>query len=251
MPTPSQTLTASARPEAAQPLTKLRNAYTQALADAESIIKPLVGMEVGAVRVSVPQEYHDASYECAAWWQTRLGATGVYCIVVSRDPYEKNRLFLSAKLPATIKADYFQSLYCGTSIGQPYDTTSNAGKPCVDVTIVRPIKEAIRATSASDDDSDGTKWAILPKYWQTLAEYHRALAKAYMAYFALAQYLFATEADDRFSSKLGQVGHAGERVHFHVECAVEIERAIKFRTDGSTDYFTRNNPFAVQPEASR
>ena len=61
------------------------------------------------------------TYECAAWYTDIRVPAGIY--EVTTDGY-----WIFVELPGNIVTDYFQSLYCGTSIGETYDQKQNAGK---------------------------------------------------------------------------------------------------------------------------
>lgn len=238
----SRTSNASAATTAQSIRETLRIAYCNACKATEDIINPLVGKVVGKVMVSIPQKYEDRSYECAAWSENRISGTGVFDIVIRQDPHNKDRLYFAAELPATVESDYFPALFCGVGSGKPYDTTKNAGKPCRNIQIVRAdTAKAIQISSASDAESDGTKWAILPQFWQEIADYHRALVHKYLAYFPLAAFDYS-QGDDQHLSRLGQVGHCGGKLDSHTDSVEEITRALSYR-GGSLDYFAQNNPF--------
>ena len=226
--------------------------YCAAVKAAQEVTNSLVGKVVGKVKVSVPQKYQDRSYECAAWSEDRVSAIGVFDIVIRQDPYNKERLFFSASLPATIERDYFPSLFCGNLIGNAYDTSQNAGKPCRNIEIVRAdTAETISASSASYPNEDGTKWAIFPELWQAVADYHRALLERYIAYAPLVSLDYTENPNDKYLSNVGQLGYCGKKLNGHSDSLQKIDFKISLRKrNESTDYFTQNNPFATTEAAS-
>lgn len=223
----------------------LRQAYCQASDALQDYLRPLVGKVVGKVRVSAPQEYHDAGYECAAWWEDRVSTTGVFDVIIGHDPHEKNRIFFFARIPATVKADFFPALWCGNLIGDPYDTTKNAGNRCADVIITIAALEGVLCAERSGDDEKGLKWAILPECWDMVKGYCAALLMKYRAYYAYASHVYENDAPDKWLSQLSQVGHACEHIRKAADGIRRIHDAQRYRAERSTDYFTINNPFAV------
>lgn len=222
----------------------LRLAYCKASEAAQAAIKVLVGNVFGKVEVTTPVECEDRGFECAAWNETRVSGTGVFDVTLRQDPHNKNRIFFAAEMPATILRDFFPSLFCGNMVGQPYDTAKNAGNPARPVIIVKEPVEAVMKSSASEGEK-GQKWAILPETYRALAECYRAQHAAAVAYQAYANFVFQTEDDDQFLSKIGQTAYAGERVADAARAVVEITRTLGFHEGRGTNYFAKNNPFAV------
>jgi hypothetical protein len=81
----------------------------------------------GFYRLAETTVFHYAGYECAAWWQDVLVAAGDYPVTLYKDA-TSNSLRFFVKLPGTIVADNFQSLWGGVPIGDAYNTGQNAGK---------------------------------------------------------------------------------------------------------------------------
>lgn len=64
------------------------------------------------------------NFECPAWYENIACQPGEY--EVRRYFTQPNTLYVS--IPGKIESDYFQSLWCGSIIGDRYNTKKNAGK---------------------------------------------------------------------------------------------------------------------------
>lgn len=72
-------------------------------------------IQVGWLQVPA-HDYHDASYECAAWWQV-VAIPAQRVPVMLRTSWE-GRQTLHATAYGTVISAYFGSLYCGMPIGK-------------------------------------------------------------------------------------------------------------------------------------
>jgi hypothetical protein len=80
---------------------------------------------IGTVELISSTTFHDASYECAAWW--RKVACKPQGVTLFHDP--RSTGYVQFTLQGTRDADNFQSLWCGSRIGEPYNEKQNAGSP--------------------------------------------------------------------------------------------------------------------------
>jgi hypothetical protein len=205
--------------------------------------KTLVGKVYGKAKVIVPQKFHDASYECAAWWQDRVSATGVFPVILSADFYNDLSYFFTIKLPATIEKENFQSLFCGNAIGGPYDMTKNAGKPCQEITVRKEISATINETSSFIDKGCEVKWAILPEFWETFATLYRLKLAMEIALIAWKVTNYAAEPTSEFNDTVTGLKFAGRDLSETAEFIENIERDIAFCAKSGTDYVAKNNDF--------
>ena len=226
--------------------------HSEACRQSEALIKPLIGRVVGKVRVFKPVPCEDRSFECAAWWEKREGQPGVYDVVIAQDLYDKNRIFLQARIPSVIVEDFF-----GSRIGAhyaPYDSKQNAGNPGRPVPVWIGIADGVERSEASGEGEDGLKWAIFPSEWQALRDICFVLFQQYVSYGLYAVNRLRNEADDEHLSRLSAVCHAGEKSHSHGEDAQRISRKIRFRAErqryGGADYFAQNNPWVAEQQAA-
>lgn len=80
----------------------------------------------GSYHLAETTVFHYAGYECAAWWRDTLVPAGDYPVFGYR---QGSSIHFTADLAGTITEDNFQSLWCGTPIGDGYNCKQNAGKP--------------------------------------------------------------------------------------------------------------------------
>ena len=80
---------------------------------------------IGLIRVTKPAVVKRADFECAAWWAKYNLEPGEYPMVASWYPGGLSRVVSHIK--ATVLSDNFQSLWCGSPIGKPYNTKQFAG----------------------------------------------------------------------------------------------------------------------------
>ncbi len=89
--------------------------------------------QIGWVVIEKDTIFHDAGFECAAWWQDILVKAGKYPAYVIDMSFRRDNQVdgyiasVWAELEGTITQDYFGSLYCGVPIST-YDNKKNAGK---------------------------------------------------------------------------------------------------------------------------
>lgn len=204
----------------------------------------LLGTVVGKVQVNKPAERDDRGFECAAWWEKSVSATGMFDVVLVRDYHNRDRFFFTASLPATVVEDNFQSLFCGNRIGDAYDTKKNAGRTTRDIAITKDLVKGCTESSAHGECDQ--KWAILPHVWQAVVDRLRDQAERYGEYVAYCFAEWKTEGDGKYNAKLTQLGYAGEQLKKCCEGADEVKRSIEFREEHmkrGKNYFEENNPF--------
>src|SRR5260221_14611966 len=89
--------------------------------DFKSLADNGLSILIGAVKVNKPFVYHNASYECAAWWEDHQADTGVHPVYLGRSYHHPKNLTLTANIGAKVVDDYFPGLWGGVAISQePY-----------------------------------------------------------------------------------------------------------------------------------
>jgi len=175
---------------------------------------------VGAVQVNKPFIYHDASYECAAWWEDREAQTGTHPVYLARSYHHPKNLTLTAHIKAKVVNDYFPGLWGGVAISREPYKPKHIGE---ERTIYRglDIVEAIESTG----NSPGSDLDIFihPSWWKVftdeaeaeLREDYRRLPEFWNEWNNLDPQTFRTkmdgrwEFDDEFRSRLGMIAHFG------------------------------------------
>jgi hypothetical protein len=175
---------------------------------------------IGAVKVNKPFVYHDASYECAAWWEDREAQLGVHPVYLGRSYHHPKNLTITAHISAKVVNDYFPGLWCGNLISREPYKPKHIGE---ERTIYKGIEvvEAIQSTGNSPDgDID---WFIHPSWWpvfldEALAEMredYRRLPEFWSEWDSLKKESFHPKMDgrwqfdDEFRSKVGMIAHFG------------------------------------------
>lgn len=112
----------------AQKLTAKKPAYSRAEYFTEKAPDFEEGQVVGHINLT-EECVVERTYECAAWYTRIKLKPGKYEVVARRQDWGGRDWIFNAQIPGEVVSDYFQSLYCGVSIGSQYDTTKNKGKP--------------------------------------------------------------------------------------------------------------------------
>jgi len=177
---------------------------------------------VGAVKVNKPFVYHNASYECAAWWQDEEAQLGAHPLYLQRQYHSPNNLELVADIKGKVVSDYFPGLWGGVAISnKPYVPRHVGEETCIRKRI--EIDDAVRSTGSSPgNDLDvffKPDWWVVVKNEATneLAKTYRRLPEFWAEYANLNKENFVPSRDGHsFSSeqewKLGMVGYFGERL---------------------------------------
>ena len=132
-----------------------------------SELTPFLGKTVGFVKINKPSLNHNASYECAAWWEDSIIQPGVYALTLEKSYHEPKRLQLSAKLKSIVSDDYFASLWCGNPIGDKPYKAKHIGEERM-IHTKYDIIDAIQSTGNSPDGDHNL--FVNPFIWDALVE---------------------------------------------------------------------------------
>ena len=199
---------------------------------------------VGAVQVNKSFIYHDASYECAAWWEDREAQTGVHPVYLSRSYHHPKHLTLTAHIKAKVVDDYFPGLWGGVAISREPYKPKHIGE---ERTIYRSldIVEAIESTG----NSPGSDIDIFvdPSHWHIFA--HEAEMELREAYSRFPEFWnkwnrlnaesFATSNDgrdkfhDEFRSRVGMIAHFGSLFEKWARRIEKINWRSQYHNEGS------------------
>ena len=215
---------------------------------------------IGAVKVNKPFVYHDASYECAAWWEDHESLVGVHPVYLSRSYHSPKHLTIHAAIKAKVVNDYFPALWGGVRISnKPYEPKHIGEERIIRKSI--EVVEAIERTGNSpDSDID---WFIHPSWWQVftdealteLKEAHKRFPEFWDAWANLSPETFHARRDwkfdDEYRSKVGMIAHFGGLFEKWSRRIEKINWRFQYHKPGSSynsdynrDLFTKNTEWA-------
>jgi hypothetical protein len=193
--------------------------------DYQSLTDTGLSILIGAVKVNKPFVWHNASYECAAWWEDSESEKGVHPVYLGRNYHYPKNLTLTAHIKAKVTDDYFPGLWGGVRISNEPYKPKHIGE---DRTIRHGIEvlDAIQSTGSSPgSDLD---WFIHPSWWRifteeaiaNLREDYRRLPEFWEPWDKLdqdpASYVPRSSQkdlrwsfDDEYRSKVGMIAHFG------------------------------------------
>ncbi len=173
-------------------------------------LKPFLGEVVGFVKINKPYVHHNASFECAAWWEDSEIKPGVYPLTLEKNYHVPYDLQLATKLDAVVVDDFFPSLFGGVAVSSKPYVPQNLGEP-------RKIGrrfDIVEAIERSGNSPDGDYNLFLnPILWQafvdsanqSLDDFSKKLGEYY------AEYLDKTR-EDKYNSRLSMVSYCAENM---------------------------------------
>jgi hypothetical protein len=210
---------------------------------------------VGAVQVNKPFIYHDASYECAAWWEDREAQTGVYPVYLSRRYHHPKHLTITAHIKAKVVDDYFPGLWGGI----PYKP-KHIGEERIIRQGIEVVDAIERTGNSPGSDLD---WFIHPSWWKVftdeaeaeLRENYRRLSEFWNEWNNLDPQTFKAkmdgrwEFDDEFRSKIGMIAHFGGHLEKWARRIEKINWCSQYhKVGGKYDTEYQRNNFAQNTE---
>jgi len=209
-------------------------------------IKPLIGQTVGYVQVNKKFVHHNASYECAAWWEDSEIQTGVYPLILEEYYLSPRNLKLLVKFDAIVVDDYFPALWGGVAISNtPYKPKSIGSNRVIHYSF--PLVDSIvRTGNIPGSEKD---FFVNPMIWDLVV---RAAQKDMERYNnLLADYWkeYQEEPFNKYLSNLGMVGHCAENLSLLTKDIERIMRHKESFMNNSSDYYKGlrdNNTLWVQ-----
>ncbi len=179
---------------------------------------------IGAVKVNKPFIFHDASYECAAWWEDREAERGVHPVYLSREYHSPKLLTIKAHIKAKVVDDYFPALWGGVAVSnKPYEP-KHVGQ---ERTIYQGIEVVDAIERTGNSPGSDLDWFIHPSWWKVfldeaeaeLREDYRRLPEFWEQWNKLDPERFYPKSlgnfdkswqfDDEFRSRVGMIAHFG------------------------------------------
>jgi hypothetical protein len=215
---------------------------------------------IGAVKVNKPFVYHDASYECAAWWEDREACEGVHPVYLSRAYHSPKLLTITAHIKAKVVDDYFPGLWCGNLISREPYKPKHIGE---ERTIYQGIEVVDAIERTGNSPGSDLDWFIHPSWWKVftdealaeLNEDYRRLPEFWDAWDKLDPSTFHTKMDgrwkfdDEYRSKIGMVAYFGNLLEKWARRIEKINWRAQYHKPGSSyDTEYQRNNFASNTE---
>lgn len=195
-------------------------------------LKSLINTTVGYVKINKSWINHNASYECAAWWQDSKIEEGVYPLVLRENRLSPNDLYLSAELNAVVVDDFFPSLWGGVAIGN----TKLVAKDIGSKRIVNHKFELIESiTRTGNIPGDKIDICVNPLIWNILIDAIRTTLILYQGTYN--QYLadYQEVGDGNYNINIDMMAYAAENIAALARSIVVIKRHSAYLDDES-DY---------------
>lgn len=188
--------------------------------DYKSLADNGLSILIGAVKVNKPFVWHNASYECAAWWEDSESEKGVHPVYLGRNYHYPKNLTLTAQIKAKVVDDYFPGLWGGVRISNEAYKPKHIGEE-------RTIRHGIEILNAiertGNSPGNDLDWFIHPSWWKVftdeaeteLREDYRRLPEFWDEWDQLDPTTFKNRMegrwgfDDEFRSKVGMIAHFG------------------------------------------
>ena len=168
---------------------------------------------IGAVQVNTPFTWHNASYECAAWWEDSEALVGVHPVYLGRSYHHPKNLTMTAHIAAKVVDDYFPALWAGNPIGnKPYEP-KHVGESR---TIRKQLDVVTAIESTGNSPGNALDYFIHPSWWSLfLKEAETELTEAYKRLPKVWED-WRQEVDNPLSEdyrwKVGMVAHFGKEL---------------------------------------
>lgn len=214
-----------------------------------AIVKKYQGESVGKINIKQPIEHTFSDYECAAWSQSVVSATGIFDLYLAERYHHPHDIYLLAKLPTTITSDYFPALWCGMPVSRkPYDGKRNAGQEGRPYCKKLSVLEAVSSTGSTPDGKEFDIF-VRKETWRDFIDHYRGELAQFATY---AQECIAKwqEFGDggEFRSALTQMGYAGGQVRELTKIIDELERYLGYLEGPNNQmwlrYYHENNIWA-------
>lgn len=201
-----------------------------------SITQGLLGKVVGMVQIVEPFTRHNASYECAAWWEDMQAVPGIYPLVLKERAHSQGEIHLVAQVDAKVIDDYFPSLWAGSAIGTTPYKAKHTGEDRI-IHVAYTISEAMEATSNSPDSK--TKNLFLAKeYWQTFIDEATASFNDCCKDFPKWYEVYASD-ETRKPYSIGMVAHVAAEITALGRDIEAMERSLGYQNTTNTDSWRR------------
>ena len=203
-------------------------------------IESKINTIIGAVLVRKPQVYTDRGYECAAWWEERTSAIGVFPLYLRRDLHNKARLFVQASIPAKVSSDHFPAMFGGVA----YSSGDNkrVGQSSIPVSLQKGFAEAVADSGAADETSE-VMYCVHAEYHGLAETYCAALIEDAHGY--LRQSWAKYQADDIYHSGLSAVSYAAEIIAKNGRLLHDLQRKAEFHKQ-YLDLWTKNTSWVKE-----
>jgi hypothetical protein len=195
---------------------------------------------VGKINIKQAIEHTFADYECAAWSQSVISATGIFDLYLVEDYLSPHAIYLKAKLPTTITSDYFPALWCGMPVSEkPYDTKRNAGREGRPYYKRIEILDAVARTGNTPDAKDFD--IFVPKeIWREFIDHYRGKLAEDVKYARECTAIWQEHGDgNEFRTQLTQMGYACGEVRKLTKIIDELERRLDYLEGSNSQMWMR------------
>jgi hypothetical protein len=216
-----------------------------------AIVKKYQGEPVGKINIKQAIEHTFKDYECAAWSQSVISATGIFDLYLAEDYHYPHAIYLAAKIPTTITSDYFPALWCGMPVGRkPYDTKRAAGREGREIRKRIEVVEAVAKTGSTPDAKDFDIF-VQKEIWREFIDHYRGELAEAVEYAQKCAEIWREHGDgNEFRTQLTQMGYACGEVRKLTKIIDELERRLDY-LEGPNNrmwlkYYHDNNVWAQQ-----
>jgi len=198
-------------------------------------IKSILGTTVGYIKVNKPWINHNASYECAAWWEDTEIQPGVYDLVIKQNTFAPYELKLVAKLDAIVVDDYFPAMFGGVAITK-YTSKGIGEKRTISKSFT--ILESVSKTGVSPGSDIDI--CINPMIWEAIIDSAKETMLDFQSSMEHYWQDYKTEGDGTFDTNLSMIGYCANNIKHLTHAIMEIKRRKEYISGYLGDLYANN-----------
>lgn len=201
------------------------------------VIKPnknlnsVIGTAVGLIKVNKSWIHHNASYECAAWWEDSSINEGVYPLILKKNNFAPYNVYLEAKLEATVIDDYFPALWGGVSISNKPYVSQNIGSKR---TISKSFDIADSVVKTGDIEGSDIDICVSPFIWEAIIEAAKDTMLDFQTRMEHYWQDYRNEGDGSFDSNISMIGYCAKNINELTNAIMEIKRHLNYINSGNS-----------------
>jgi hypothetical protein len=203
---------------------------------ATNALKPFLGKVIGFAKLNQAFTDHNASFECAAWWEDSETKPGIYPLFLTESSLYPKELSLTAFFDAKVTDDYFPALWGGVRISdKPYVSQRKGEKRVIRRNY--DIVKAIRATGNSPGNE--VDMFVNPLLWETFSEAMESELKRAYGWFQERMALL-NSTTERKEDVARSIRYSAERIAALGEGIAEVQWALKYWRENQSEYYANN-----------
>lgn len=194
-------------------------------------IKQFLGSSVGYIKVNKSWIHHNASFECAEWWEDSEIQPGIYDLKLRKSDYAPHNLYLSASIDAIVVDDYFPALWGGVAISnKPYVSQRIGLKRTISKSF--DIADSVVKTGVipgSDIDI-----CVNPMTWEAIIEAAKDTMLDFQSRMEHYWQDYRNEGDGSFDSNISMIGYCAKNINELTNAIMEIKRHLNYINSGNS-----------------